>query len=377
MTDDRCEHGEPAADCLKCADARYLAELDEERTERVPRTWRPVDLDDVLSGRYVTPRPTVGRRDDGAGLFYPGRVHSIASESEAGKTWFALIAVRDELAAGKAALYLDFEDDEGGVVGRLMALGALVEHIRDRFAYIRPEDPLTVPGNRDDLAEALGDLRPTLVVQDGVTEAMTLHGLELKDNSDVARFGRLLPRWIAGQGPASVALDHVTKSAEGRGRYALGGVHKLNGINGAAYVLENRVPFGVGRTGKSTVYVAKDRPGQLRRNALAAGEGLFWLTTMEIVSHDESFVETSLSVPVTGDARPRPTALMKKITEALERAGEPLNKQGIEDRVTGKSTYIRQALAALLDEGFVSVATGPRGARLHTLVRRFDEGVRS
>ncbi|GAA2370805.1 hypothetical protein Cme02nite_45070 [Catellatospora methionotrophica] len=296
------------------------------------RTWRPVDLDDVLSGRYVAPRPTVGRRDDGVGLFYPGRVHSIASESEAGKTWFALIAAREEIEA------------------------------------------LT---NAGDLAEVLGDLKPTLAILDGVTEAMSMHGLELKDNTDVARFGKLLPRAIAEHGPAAVALDHVVKNAEGRGRYAIGGVHKLNGINGAAYVLENRTPFGIGRTGRSTVYVAKDRPGQLRKAALPSAEGLFWLTTMEIISHDETFVETSLVVPASNGERPRPTALMQKISDALAGAGQPLTKQGIEDRVTGKATFVRLALAALVDEGYVAVTAGSRGSLLHSLKKPFGEGERS
>lgn len=356
-----------------------LAEITQRHSSRMPAVatgtvrhgWRSVDLTDVLAGRYESPRPTVGRRDDGMGLFYPGRVHSIASESEAGKTWLALIAVREELDAGNAAMYVDFEDDEGGVVGRLLALGAKPSDIAARFAYIRPDEPISMLTNAADLEGALGDLRPTLAVLDGVTEAMALHGLELKDNSDVARFGKLLPRAIAAHGPATVALDHVVKNPEGRGRYAIGGVHKLNGINGAAFVLENRQPFGIGRAGKSTVYVAKDRPGQLRRNALPASDGLFWLTTMEINSHDESFVETSLHSPVHSEERPRPTTLMRKVCEALATAGQPLTKQGIEDRVTGKAQFIRQALATLVDEGFITVTPGPRGSHLHTLVRQF------
>ncbi len=95
----------------------------QERSAR--RTWAPVDLSDVLDGRYEPPRPTVGARADGAGLFYPGRMHTISSESEGGKTWLALAAAQHELHNGNAVIYLDFEDDEGGVVGRLLALGVL------------------------------------------------------------------------------------------------------------------------------------------------------------------------------------------------------------------------------------------------------------
>lgn len=74
---------------------------------------------------------------------------------------------------------------------------------------------------------------------------MALHGMEMTDNTDVAKFGKLLPRQIAAAGPAVVSLDHVVKNREARSRYAIGGVHKMNGLNGAAYTLENRQPFGI------------------------------------------------------------------------------------------------------------------------------------
>jgi len=140
-------------------------------------TWQPIDLEPVLDGTYRTPEPTVGSRDDDVGMFYPGRVHTIASESEGGKTWLALAQAVIELDRGNAATFIDLEDDEGGVVGRLLALGAKRDAIRDRFAYLRPEEPIGLLGNRGDLEQALGDLRPTLAVLDGVTEAMTMHGL--------------------------------------------------------------------------------------------------------------------------------------------------------------------------------------------------------
>ncbi len=231
--DRTCDHGEPFGDCpAGCEPVRH--------------SWQPVDLTAVLDGSYAPPQPTVGRRADGIGLFYRGRVHSIAAESEGLKTWFALVAAATELGRGNGAgLFIDFEDDEGGVVGRLLALGVKPDVIRDRFAYIRPDDPITAIGNRADLTDAIGDLQPALGVVDGVTEAMSLDGLELRDNTDVARFGKLLPRWLADRGPAVTALDHVVKDREGRGRYAIGGVHKLNAVNGAAFVLENRRPFGV------------------------------------------------------------------------------------------------------------------------------------
>ena len=347
------------------------ADEDQEQPPRT-RSWTAQDLSAVLDGTYVPPQPTVGHRDDGIGLFYPGKVSSIASESEAGKTWLALLACLQELTTGRHVLYVDFEDDAGGVVGRLLALGATPRDVRNQFHYVRPEGP---PGPVDlvDLAQLL-QLRPSLAVIDGVTEGMSLLGLEIKDNGDVARFSRQLLRPMADAGAAVVTLDHVVKSAESRGRYSLGGVHKLNGLNGAMYLLENVRPFGIGTTGCSRIRIAKDRPAQLRRHALPHSSGLYWYADLVIDSRDEQHAKAHLYPPVartdedqaaTDEHRHR--ALQAAIVAALEKAGAPLSKAGIEDRVTGKAADKRRALAALVDNGQVLVTAGPRGAQLHTL----------
>jgi hypothetical protein len=335
-------------------------------------TWRPVNLGPVLDGTYRRAEPTVGSRDDGNGLFYPGRVHTVAAEAEGGKTWLALTACAEELARGNACTYIDFEDDEGGIVTRLMALGASHEAIRAQFTYIRPDEAIGALTNRADLSETLTVTRPTLVILDGVTEAMSLHGLELKDNSDIAKFGKLLPRWIATKGPAVVALDHVVKDREGRGRYALGGVHKLNAVNGAAYVLENREAFGIGRTGRSSVLISKDRPGQLRRHGIKAHDNLYLYAELVLNSHSEEFTEASLSPAVQREEAFRPTAIMARIAKALEAVPAGLSKNAIEAAVTGKAATIRLALEVLINDGNVQVERrGP--ASYHRLIRPYTD----
>lgn len=345
-----------------------------EIAEAVPRrsSWRPVDITPVLEGTYRRAEPTVGSRDDGKGLFYPGRIHTVAAEAEGGKTWFALAACAEELTAGNACLYVDFEDDEGGIVGRLMSLGAPIPAIRERFVYVRPDEAVDIFAGRADLAEAISDVKPSLAILDGVTEAMSMHGLELKDNTDIAKFGKILPRWIAAQGPAVVALDHVVKDREGRGRYMLGGVHKLNAVNGAAYVLENRDPFGIGMDGRSAVLISKDRPGQLRRHGVKAHDSLFWYADLLLRSHSEDFTEASLPAPTEHGGVFRPTAIMARISKVLEAAPAGLSKNAIEGAVTGKATTIRYALETLIGEAYVKVERrGP--SSIHHLVRPFTD----
>lgn len=338
-----------------------------------PRPWRPIDLTDVLNGDWEPPKPTVGARDDGVGLFYPGRVHTVASEPEGGKTWFALAAAAHEISRDNNVVYLDFEDDEMGVTSRLRALGISAPDILARFHYINPDQSITLYTNADDLEEVIGDTKPTLAIIDGVTEAMALHGLELKDNTDIAKFGVMIPRKIADAGPAVTMLDHVTKDPETRGRWALGGQHKLAGLNGAAYILENRHPFGIGITGTSSVKIAKDRPGQLRRHAHPSGPGLYWFADLVLESTSDTVAYTHLhpAKPRDTGAVFRPTKLMAKVSAALAVAQGPLSANALLEQAGGKRSTALLALELLVTEGYAEVKKDGQ-SKLHSFVRAYE-----
>lgn len=320
------------------------------------RSWQTIDPTTVLAGDWAPPQATVGRRSDSVGLFYAGKVHTISSETEAGKTWLAIAGCVDEILAGNNVLYIDFEDDIGSVVARLLALQLNADTIKKHFHYIRPLEPLGTGIHADDLRQVLADTKPTLAVIDGVTEAMTVHGLNPLDNADVAKFGRMLPRRIAAAGPAVVLLDHVTKDREGRGRYAIGAVHKINALDGAAYVLENRKPFGIGLTGHSTIKIAKDRPGQLRRHALPSSGGMHWFGDLVLESHNSDFAEIRIDIPEQRDDDFEPTWLMEKLWKVIDKHGgdKGLSGRAVQDLARGNATNNRQAVALLVSGGFIS-----------------------
>jgi hypothetical protein len=227
-------------------------------------SWEPVDLGEILAGAYVAPAPSMTARDDGRCLMYVGRSHWVSAEPEALKTWFGCLACAEQLAAGHAALYVDFEASAAEIVGRLRALGVEPDVIRERFIYIRPDEPLV--GGAVAALDAALVRKPTLTVIDGVTEAFAVQGLSPLDNSEVADWLEILPRRILRAGGASLALDHVVKDKEQRGRYAIGAQHKLAGVD-VAYTFEVVEPFGRGRDGVVTVKVQKDRPGGVREFA--------------------------------------------------------------------------------------------------------------
>lgn len=356
-------------------------ESDQREREQGPqqsrKSWRAQDLSEFVNGTFKPVLPTVGARTDGVGVLYPGRMSTVAAESEAGKTWFALILVLQELNRGNHVVYMDFEDEAAGVVGRLLKMGANVDDVLERFHYIRPEEPL---GAADlvDLREVLA-LGPTLAVVDGVTEGMSLHGLNINDNKDVAVFGRRVLRPLQDAGPAVVTLDHVVKSADNRGRYAIGGVHKLNGLNGVMYLMENVKPFGIGVKGRSIIRIAKDRPGHLRKESLPHKSGLFWFADLVVDATEPDLVEAVLYAPIPqaedvdpeaqkdAEAQARVDAAKPRIIRAIKAAKRPLSGREIIERVPGKQVEVRRAIAALADEGRLLTKPGPARATLHDL----------
>ena len=355
----------------------------EQASESVPSTWGRVDLGPFLDGDFDPPMPTIGQRDDGVRLFYPGRIHSIFSEPEAGKTWFAMIVTASEMFEGNDVAFIDFEDSFEGIVPRLLALGVPADMIRKQFIYVRPEETPKL----GDKPLLFGSMTPqtTLVWVDGVTEAMMLFDLKTDKDTDVAAFWKHLPRPLAKLGPAVVLLDHVVKNHESRGRWASGSQHKLSGLNGTAYTLESIKPFGVGLTGRTRVWVSKDRPGQVRRHAVpsdAAPPPLRWLGDM-VIKSEVGGVLAHLYPPRDADgtgtgaapAAKRPVEVMEKVSRFLEKAIEDAEAKGdedwpgysknvIEQAVEGKAATVRAALEILVREGFVSAQkAGP--ATLH------------
>jgi len=229
-------------------------------------SWKPIALKDYYDGLFQAPIATLLKRTDGHGLIYEGRVHSIYGESESGKSWIAQIATAECLKNDKKVIYIDFESDAIDIVNRLKALGVSRANLLQYFSYIRPE------GARDaDDPYWQAILEPksaTLIIIDGVTESLTMWGGESKDNDAITRWMRLFPRTVAtASGAAVVLIDHITKNAETRGRFAIGGQAKLATIDGAAYLVEPLEALAPGRTGTLTMRVTKDRPGFVRKIA--------------------------------------------------------------------------------------------------------------
>lgn len=229
-------------------------------------TWSPRDLNAAWDGEQIPP-PDLCCLEDGFGLFYRGRINGIHGEPECGKSWVAWIAVAQLLNGQGRALYLDYEDSEHGAAQRLAALGVSRKAATSpRFGYLRPEEPLGGTGTAEyrDWSTLLG-AGWDLIVVDSHNEAMTLEGLDPSDNKEAGVFTRRLARPAIETGAAVLLLDHVAKSRDTRGTWAIGAQQKRAMIRGASYSVENRRPFGRGLEGEATLSVAKDTPGAIRQ----------------------------------------------------------------------------------------------------------------
>lgn len=338
-----------------------LTDLDDTTTpegEDPTPTWGRIDLSDVLNGTWSAPEATRMQRTDGNHLLYEGKVHSFQGESESGKSFLAQAESARTLMNGGRVLYLDFESDQGTVVNRMLAMGTPPAAIRDRLDYRRPDQNPALLAELDTWREMLST--PTdLAIIDGVTEAFSVFGVNSMDNDEVTTWGRQVPRKIAERtGAAVVVIDHVTKSAEGRGRFAIGAQAKMSYLTGASYSIEVKTPLGVGMRGVLSMRVGKDRPGRVRpiSGAYRASDRSQEAAQVVIDSTDPERIHYELQPPIDGSASAasgfRPTTLMEKLSEAFE-AATTMTVREYRAAVTGKNDAKTKAVDVLLAEGYL------------------------
>ena len=149
-------------------------------------------------------------------------------------------------------------------------------------------------------------------------------------------------------------------------RGAVGGAHKIAGIDGAAYKVEVVVPFGRGSRGIVKLRLEKDRPGWIRGSH--PGKSPIVAEIAFDATDPDGAIVSSVRAPANGglDVPWRPTALMERISTFLEELAEPTSQRQILDAINGKgSTRSRQPRHWL--PRLRHHADGPHGAILYFL----------
>jgi hypothetical protein len=189
----------------------------------------------------------------------------------------------------------------------------------------------------------------------------------------VAHWIRHFPRRLARRtGAAVVLIDHVTKNADSRGRFAIGAQAKMAGLDGAGYIVEVRQPLGRGMRGAVSMRIGKDRPGAVRPECGAYRPTDRTQEAAYVVIDSTAGTGTSQAIryeirPPLADAGAR-EALMENVSKYLEARPTALSQNAIVNGVTGNEKDIRHALNALIESGHVVFEKGARNALMHVLV---------
>jgi hypothetical protein len=325
-------------------------------------SYHLVDLAAIFAaGLEVTP-PTILHRTDMENLFYRSAVNSVIGESESGKTWLTLLAAYQQIRAKEKVLFIDFEDRPENVLRRLVDMELKQDELEKYFSYILPEGQFGDDQRTE--FEAFGIAEYSLVVMDGVTEAMSLHGLDGRQENDIATFYERLPKWIASRGPAVVLIDHVPKSKDNRGGYAIGSQHKKAGITGASYTVENKEPMGKGAHGKSYITLAKDKLGGVNYVSGPSSEKRF-IGTLHVNSDStmgftiEAWIEPEAAKKTSAPAGFTPSKDYERrraATDAAKAIGGPTTKGEMKARMGGNGAAAGTAVDYVLSHGYLRKA---------------------
>jgi len=258
--------------------------------------WTPLEtiVAGVLTGTHRRTEPTILTREDGAPLLYEARLNWIAGPPESQKSYLAALAVVQELAAGRPAVYIDFEETDGVTISeRVVAIGVGNGHTRDAILdWVC--GPVTDTGGRDASKRLLwytnartlnGKIRTKtvtaikrgarLVILDGCAAAMGAADLQEDSAKDVNL-------WLAGAvwpltraGAAVLVIDHIVKNAQqGVGGFASrsprGSGAKLAAVSGVTLIAEPKEPGSAFTEGRVELWVTKDRPGRIRTSKRGA-----------------------------------------------------------------------------------------------------------
>ena len=343
----------------------YLEQLAERQMEMLSlpsSSWDEVDMEKVLSGGLDEEPPVFLCRTDGVPLLYRGKVSDIHGEPEACKGWIACVAAADVIARGEHVVYLDFEDSAKGVVSRMVSLGVSEDSLVKQFHYAGPE--VAIDGTNElNLVRLLEAHSPLgLVVFDGVTQAISNQNLSSTDNDDIAKFFRVLPRDVSRRYEAAVLMvDHITKDA-GNPRYAIGAQTKLGAIDGASFYAKITQPFGRGREGAVQLSVVKDRPGYVREFASASDSLRQHVTTVRLVSDQESGnVSVTLEVPEAPVSPEEKAFVLEQQILGLITTEPGLSKNKVVTAIPGGKRQAKwDAIDRLVKEGMIRVEDGPR-----------------
>lgn len=328
-------------------------------------TWGLQDIETLLAGDLEGEPPSILYVKPEQALFYSGKLNAIAGEPESGKSWLAQLACAEVLRNGGTVTYIDLETTGPEVTGRVKKAGATLEQLRAGWGYVRPQERPSEAALREILARAA---ESDLVVVDGMTDLFTLFGYTYTDNQEISKLMRELLHPLADQGPAVVTIDHVVKSRDERGRWAIGGQHKLAAVTGVSLNLETIHPMGRGLSGMSRIWLAKDKIGYVSQHVVVQGRNRL-AGQLHVEGLDNTF---NIRITPAAEVKARrDELLLQKISDFAQAHPGSTIKQLLSG-VSAPEHEVQHGLVEAQAEGWLQVRSDGRYDRVY-LVRPVDE----
>jgi hypothetical protein len=349
----------PAARCDTCTlleDGTYPDAPPEAAAGLSGRSsWLPrLDLNAVIAGEQAEEPPSQLKRLDGQALWYAGRVNGLIGPSESGKSWIAFEGMRQAMQADQYVWLLDFEDSLPAAVERLRTLGVSDELMARRFLYSDPSSRFDAMA-LEDVKAVQQQYSPALIVLDGTNAAMSATGFDLMSNLDATRFYQTVLRPLADAGAAVVSIDHTPKNdADRESAGGIGAQAKRAMTDGCSIRVEVTQEFGRGQTGNIKLWIDKDRPGYVRGKSNGKVAGLV------TIQPGKPLIIAIAAPPAAIDGF-KPTTIMERIIHYLSLENEPRSAKKIADEVSGKRTYVLQAIRDLAEDGTIKSSHGRYG----------------
>lgn len=337
--------------------------------------WTVHKIDDYLGEKKASLKPTYLTRNDGVSLFYPGMVNEIHGESESGKSLVVQHLAAQEVLKGTKVLYIDLESDPSSLYERLIMFGATPEAIRQHLTLTSYEQSHLTPRGKTHLEKMLETVWD-LVIVDTVGESLALAGMDSNSNDDVTKWHRTLARRFATLGACVVLVDHVGKGRGTDKRMANGAMSKKAKVQGASYYVKVIKPLGKGIRGEIGLYVAKDRPGEIRGKSGKKERDETQEAARIVFDSTGEGIEVDVNEPSTriGDAdKPfRPTSLMEKASKALELSYDGLTQDALAKEIGGRRQYALEAVVLLIAENYVEVVEAS-GKKIHRSLAQYRQ----
>jgi hypothetical protein len=279
--------------------------------------------------------PDVGKRDDGAGVFYSSAVNMVYGPPEGGKTLFVSAIAVQELSEGHSVLWVDMDHNGAEATkSRLVQYGVSEDVLNDpaRFRFAAPTD-----SDQFDTITAWTLSNPQgLVIVDSMGELLAKYGVYSdSDGAYGTMHSQTLAR-IAGTGACVIVIDHTTKT-QSNIEYSIGSQRKKAALDGSMLQLKPSSTFVPGVGGAARLIISKDRPGGLRA-VCAPSDGKQVAGDFAIGA---TLADWSLSPAVAGETKARRATQAERVSDVDQLAAldpAPTSVRNIKDRMKWGTT---------------------------------------